>query len=49
MVIFRFATESKEAAFRGLVKTFVVTRKPFRSKGWGSAMATFLAADRKTC
>ena len=47
MVIFRFATGSKDAAFRGFVNTFVVTRKPFRSKGSGCAIATFLEADRK--
>ena len=45
MVIFRFATGSKDAAFRGFVNTFVVTRKPFRSKGSGCAMATFLEAE----
>ena len=47
MVIFRFATGSNDAAFCGFVNTFLVTRKPFRSKGSGVAMATFLEADRK--
>jgi hypothetical protein len=47
MVIFRFATGSKDAAFRGFVNTFVVTRKPFRSKGSGCAMATFLEAEEE--
>ena len=47
MVIFRFATGSKDPAFRGFVNTFVVTRKPFRSKGSGCAMATFLEAEEE--
>ena len=46
MVIFRFATGSKDAAFRGLVNTLVVTRKPFRSKASGRVMVAFLEADR---
>jgi hypothetical protein len=45
MVIFRFVTGSKDAAFCGLANTFLVTRNPFRSKGSGVAMATFLEAD----
>jgi len=36
------STGSKDAAFPGLVKTFVVTRKPFRFKGSGSAMAKLI-------
>ena len=47
MVIFRLVTGSKDAAFRGFVNTFVVTRKPFRSKGSGCAMATFLEAEEE--
>ena len=47
MVIFRFATGSKDAAFRGFVNTFVVTRKPFRSEDSGCAMATFLEAEEE--
>ena len=47
MVIFRFVTGSEDAAFRGFVNTFVVTRKPFRSKGSGCAMAAFLEAFRE--
>jgi hypothetical protein len=47
MVIFRFVTGSKDAALRGFVNTFVVTRKPFRSKGSGCAMATFLEVFRE--
>jgi hypothetical protein len=46
MVICRFVTGSKDAAFRGLVNTLLVTRKPFRSRGSGSAMATFLEENR---
>ena len=47
MVIFRFATGSKDAAFRGFVNTFAVTRKPFRSEDSGCAMATFLEAEEE--
>jgi len=47
MVIFRLVTGSKDVAFRGFVNTFVVTRKPFRSKGSGCAMATFLEVSRR--
>src|SRR4029453_1999963 len=46
MVICRFVTGSKDAAFRGLVNTLLVTRKPFRSRGSGSPMATFLEENR---
>jgi hypothetical protein len=46
MVICRFVTGSNDAAFRGLVNTLLVTRKPFRSRGSGSAMATFLEENR---
>jgi len=46
MVIFRFVTGSRDAAFCGLVNTFLVTRKPLRSKGSGSAMAAFLEVVR---
>jgi len=47
IVIFRFATGFKDAAFRGFVNTFDVTRKPFRSKDSGCAMATFLEAEEE--
>ena len=47
MVIFRFVIESRDAAFCGLVNTFLVTRKPLRSKGSGSAMAAFLELVRR--
>ena len=47
MVIFRFVTGSRDAAFCGLVNTFLVTRKPLRSKGSGSGMAIFLEVVRR--
>ena len=46
MVILRFVTGSRDAAFCGLVNTFLVTRKPFRSEDSGCAMATFLEENR---
>ena len=47
IVILRFVTGSRDAAFCGFGNTLRVRRKPLRSKGSGIAMAAFLEVVRR--